>query len=211
MILIILRIIATVWVTVSGIYLIMNVFNIQGPQWFIFFPIYSIFEVGIGHLCFFSSLLIMLWLLFKNYFKGISDWNSVELSFEVILINFVGILLTFVHSWWGSGNTLKNDTLLRILFICIMGGVIGVWPVLVFQSFRLRVSEIILRSGFIATSVLLIMAGSILLFYSTARIQKISYAGNLKEHIFLAIIALLLNLIVVKGWRSRCQDKNEKK
>lgn len=205
MILIVLRIIGIVWVTVSGIYLFMNAFNIQGPQWFILFPIYSLFEIGIGHLCFFSSLLIMLWLLFRDYFKGKSDWNSVELSFEVILINFLGILLTFVHSWWGRDIIAENDTLSGILFICVIGGIIGVWPALALQALKLRVSKIILLGGFIVNSVLSITAGSILLFYSLARIQKINYAGNLKEHIFLAIIALLLNLVTVKGWRQRTE------
>ena len=197
----VLRIIGIVWVTVSSAYLFMDSFNIQGPQWFILFPIYSLFDIGLGHICFFFSLLIMVWLLFRDYLEGKSDGKAIEFSFETILINLMGILLTFVHSWWGNDSIEKQGTHSSILLICVMGGIIGAWAVFVFQTLRLRKPKIMLLSSFIVNSALSVIAGGMLIFYSLVRIQKTSLYFSLKEHIFPAVIALILNLVVVKGWR----------
>lgn len=100
MILILLRISSVVWVTVSVLYFIMNIFDIHGLQWFILFPIYSLFDIGIGVFCFFLSIITMLRRSYKYYFKNESNNKEIEMLFETIIIFLIGILLTFIHSWW---------------------------------------------------------------------------------------------------------------
>jgi hypothetical protein len=201
--LLVTRIVGIVWVTVSSAYLLMDTFNIQGPQWFILFPLYSILDIGIGHLCFLFSLLTMIWLLFAHFFKNKSTADAVQFSFETLLINLLGVLLTFVHSWWNTGTLIEKGGHPTVLFICIIGGIVGAWPVLFIESFSLNFSRIFRLLAFTVNSTLSVLAGTILLFYSIVRIQKITSYQAPKEAIVLATIAFLLNVVTMKGWSSR--------
>jgi|GEM_PF-6963035 hypothetical protein len=94
---------------------------------------------------------------------------------------------------------MKIDVSLSLIFICIIGGIIGLWTILFYKTFKLNLRQIIFNIIFIGNSILSVLSGIILVYFDFIYVHKISLLSDINERISFSIVALLLNLISIKS------------